>query len=63
MALKKIKSIVLMEFTAEQPRTFWNTVVSQGDDLIAYVDQQVPHPRWSQATERIMGTDERVPAQ
>jgi methionine sulfoxide reductase catalytic subunit len=21
----------------------------------------VPHPRWSQATERVLGTDERVP--
>ena len=21
----------------------------------------VPHPRWSQATERILGTDDRVP--
>jgi methionine sulfoxide reductase catalytic subunit len=23
----------------------------------------VPHPRWSQATERILGTDEVVPTQ
>ena len=23
----------------------------------------MPHPRWSQATERVLGTDERVPTQ
>ncbi len=63
LALKKIKSITSMEFTAEQPRTFWNTVVSHGDDWIVNVDQQVPHPRWSQATEWMIGPDERVPAQ
>jgi len=25
------------------------------------VNPEVPHPRWSQATERVLGTDERVP--
>ena len=27
----------------------------------ANVNPEVPHPRWSQATERVLGTDERVP--
>ena len=27
----------------------------------ANVNPNVPHPRWSQATERVLGTDERVP--
>jgi methionine sulfoxide reductase catalytic subunit len=27
------------------------------------VNPEVPHPRWSQATERLLGTDERVPTQ
>ncbi|MEC8851939.1 MAG: protein-methionine-sulfoxide reductase catalytic subunit MsrP, partial [Pseudomonadota bacterium] len=25
------------------------------------VNPEVPHPRWSQATERLLGSDERVP--
>ena len=29
----------------------------------ANVNPDVPHPRWSQATERLLGTDERVPTQ
>ncbi len=28
---------------------------------MANVNPEVPHPRWSQATERVLGTDERVP--
>jgi sulfoxide reductase catalytic subunit YedY len=27
------------------------------------VNPEVPHPRWSQATERVLGTGERVPTQ
>ncbi len=27
----------------------------------ANVNPAVPHPRWSQATERVLGTDQRVP--
>ena len=29
----------------------------------ANVNPKVPHPRWSQATERLLGSDERVPTQ
>jgi len=27
------------------------------------VNPEVPHPRWSQATERVLGTGETVPTQ
>lgn len=27
----------------------------------ANVNPEVPHPRWSQATERLLGSNERVP--
>jgi sulfoxide reductase catalytic subunit YedY len=27
------------------------------------VNPEVPHPRWSQETEKVIGTDERVPTQ
>jgi len=58
---KSIKSIVRVSFTDKQPVSFWQTV--QGDEygFWANVNPDVPHPRWSQATERVLGTDERVP--
>ncbi len=58
---KSIKSIVHVSFTDKQPVSFWETV--QGDEygFWANVNPEVPHPRWSQATERVLGTDERVP--
>jgi methionine sulfoxide reductase catalytic subunit len=60
---KSVKSIVRISFTDKRPMTFWETV--QGDEygFWANVNPEVPHPRWSQATERVIGTDERVPTQ
>lgn len=57
---KSIKSIVSMEFTAEPPSTFWNTLVPFEYDFVANVNPQIPHPRWSQATERMIGTNQRL---
>ena len=57
---KSIKSIVRIEFTAEQPRTFWNSNRPREYDFVANVDPSVPHPRWSQATERLIDTGERL---
>jgi sulfoxide reductase catalytic subunit YedY len=56
---KSIKSIVKIEFSAEQPRTFWHSNRPQEYDFFANVDPSVPHPRWSQATERLIDTGER----
>ncbi|HVP39925.1 MAG TPA: protein-methionine-sulfoxide reductase catalytic subunit MsrP [Candidatus Saccharimonadales bacterium] len=58
---KSIKSIVRFEFTAKRPRTFWNDLAPSEYDFDANVNPAVPHPRWSQATERMIGTDERRP--
>ena len=58
---KSIKSIVRVSFTDKQPTTFWQTVGSDEYGFWANVNPEVPHPRWSQATERVLGTDERVP--
>jgi sulfoxide reductase catalytic subunit YedY len=60
---KSVKSIVRMSFTDKRPTTFWESV--QGDEygFWANVNPEVPHPRWSQATERVIGTDNRVPTQ
>ena len=58
---KSIKSIVHLEFTDQRPKTFWEQLQSDEYGFWANVNPDVPHPRWSQATERVIGTDERVP--
>jgi methionine sulfoxide reductase catalytic subunit len=58
---KSIKSIVKIEFTAEQPRTFWHTNRPKEYDFVANVRPDIPHPRWSQATEKLIDTGERRP--
>jgi len=58
---KSIKSIVRFSFTAERPVSFWEEVQASEYGFWANVNPQVPHPRWSQATERLLGSDERVP--
>ncbi len=57
---KSIKSIVMIEFVADPPATFWNTLVPNEYDFPANVNPAVPHPRWSQRMERMIGTNERV---
>ena len=58
---KSIKSIVSIELTDQKPRTFWNTLAPGEYDFDANVNPNVPHPRWSQASERMIGTGERLP--
>ncbi|PSN20797.1 protein-methionine-sulfoxide reductase catalytic subunit MsrP [filamentous cyanobacterium CCP5] len=49
------KSIVKIEFTAQQPATYWNTISPNEYGFEANVNPEVPHPRWSQQTERLLG--------
>ncbi|GBD43691.1 Protein-methionine-sulfoxide reductase catalytic subunit MsrP [bacterium HR40] len=58
---KSIKSIVRVTFTDVRPRTFWQEVVPHEYGFWANVNPQVPHPRWSQAEERLLGSGETVP--
>ena len=58
---KSIKSIVKIEFTAERPATFWNSNRPSEYDFTANVDPTKPHPRWSQATEKLIDTGEHRP--
>ena len=58
---KSPKSIVKIEFVSEQPRTFWNDLGPNEYSFLSNVDPDVPHPRWSQATERDIGTGLRIP--
>ena len=56
---KSIKSIVRFTFTDKQPESFWEKVQGREYGFWANVNPEVPHRRWSQATERMIGTDER----
>jgi sulfoxide reductase catalytic subunit YedY len=52
---KGAKSIVKIEFLAQQPATYWNTINPREYDFQANVNPDIPHPRWSQATEKFIG--------
>jgi methionine sulfoxide reductase catalytic subunit len=58
---KSVKSIVHFAFTDKRPGTFWAHLQPSEYGFWANVNPAVPHPRWSQATERVLGTDKRVP--
>jgi sulfoxide reductase catalytic subunit YedY len=60
---KSVKSIVKVTFTDAQPPCFWQAIQPSEYGFWANVNPEVPHPRWSQATERLLSTDERVPTQ
>jgi sulfoxide reductase catalytic subunit YedY len=58
---KSVKSLVRITFTAERPKTFWEEVQPSEYGFWANVNPAVPHPRWSQASERMLGSNERRP--
>lgn len=53
---KGVKSIVKFDFTTRQPRTTWQTMAPHEYGFYANVNPKVDHPRWSQASERIIGS-------
>lgn len=55
---KSIKSIVRITLTDRQPATFWNTLIPHEYGFEANVDPDVPHPRWSQKQEWMLGSRE-----
>ncbi|MEL7060342.1 MAG: protein-methionine-sulfoxide reductase catalytic subunit MsrP [Acidobacteriota bacterium] len=56
---KSPKSIVALEFTAEQPSTFWNDAQPDEYGFYSNVEPHKPHPRWSQRFETDIGTQEQ----
>ena len=58
---KSVKSIVRFSFTEARPKTFWEKIGPTEYGFWANVNPKVPHPRWSQATERVLGRPGRVP--
>ncbi len=58
---KSIKSIVRFSFVDKQPVGMWEKLQKAEYGFWANVNPAVPHPRWSQADEEIIGTGERKP--
>jgi methionine sulfoxide reductase catalytic subunit len=58
---KSAKAIIKVSFTDQRPHTFWEAIQPSEYGFWANVNPQVSHPRWSQATERLLGSNERVP--
>lgn len=52
---KSIKAIVKIELVADLPTSFWMKASPNEYGFYANVNPDVPHPRWSQATERRIG--------
>jgi sulfoxide reductase catalytic subunit YedY len=58
---KSVKSIVSFTFTDKRPETFWEKLGPSEYGFWANVNPAYAHPRWSQASEKVLGTGERVP--
>ena len=56
---KSIKSIVKIDLVEEMPETTWVNLSPHEYGFYANVNPNVPHPRWSQATERRIGESGR----
>ena len=57
---KSGKSLVSIELVATQPKTLWETLSPEEYPFESNVDPAVPHPRWSQASERQVDTGDRI---
>jgi sulfoxide reductase catalytic subunit YedY len=53
---KSIKSITRFTFTDQRPKGFWEELQASEYGFWANVNPEVPHPRWSQASEELIGT-------
>jgi sulfoxide reductase catalytic subunit YedY len=58
---KSAKGLVRFTFTDKRPVGFWERVQGREYGFWANVNPEVAHPRWSQARERILGVDGKVP--
>ncbi len=58
---KSAKSIVRISFVDARPSTFWETLGPDEYGFWANVNPDVPHPRWSQATETELTTGNMRP--
>ncbi len=55
------KSLVKISLTDQRPKGLWEAIQASEYGFWANVNPEVSHPRWSQASERVLGSGERVP--
>ena len=60
---KSAKALTKVSFTDKRPVTFWQSIQAAEYGFWANVNPDVSHPRWSQARERLLGSNEMVPTQ
>ncbi|HEX5007451.1 MAG TPA: protein-methionine-sulfoxide reductase catalytic subunit MsrP [Hyphomonadaceae bacterium] len=52
---KATKSVARIRFVASEPKTAWNKANANEYGFYSNVNPKVSHPRWSQASERVIG--------
>ncbi len=60
---KSAKALAKISFTEKRPVNFWQAIQPSEYGFWANVNPDVSHPRWSQARERLLGSNEMVPTQ
>src|SRR5580698_3653908 len=60
---KSAKALAKITFGQKQPVNFWQAIQPSEYGFWANVNPAVAHPRWSQAQERLLGSNEMVPTQ
>jgi methionine sulfoxide reductase catalytic subunit len=58
---KSGKSLVRIRFVENQPKTAWEKAAAHEYGFYSNVNPDVPHPRWSQATEKRLGEGRFLP--
>lgn len=58
---KSAKALAKVTFTDKRPMNFWQAIAPSEYGFWANVNPEVSHPRWSQARERLLGSNEMVP--
>jgi sulfoxide reductase catalytic subunit YedY len=60
---KSAKALAKISFSEKRPVNFWQAIQPSEYGFWANVNPAVSHPRWSQASERLLGSNEMVPTQ
>lgn len=58
---KSIKGILKVSFVAARAKGMWEQISPEEYGFWANVNPEVPHPRWSQAQETVLGTGDMIP--
>ncbi len=58
---KSLKAVTRIELVDYQPKTMWSSIAPDEYGFYSNVNPDVPHPRWSQASERRIGGSSRIP--